>query len=87
MDWGLGFIVNSARYGADSVPYGFGPHASDRAVGHSGHQSTVAFIDREYDLAVALVCNGMPGEVRHHLRMREILAAVYDDLGISRGNA
>ena len=28
MDWALFFIVNSARYGRDTVPYGFGPHAS-----------------------------------------------------------
>jgi CubicO group peptidase (beta-lactamase class C family) len=83
MDWGLGFIVNSARYGRDSVPYGFGPHASDRTFGHSGHQSTVAFADRENQLVVALVCNGMPGEVRHHIRMREILAAIYEDLGLT----
>lgn len=80
MDWGLGFIVNSARYGRDTVPYGFGPHASDRAFGHSGHQSTVAFADPENDLVVALVCNGMPGEARHHVRMREILEAIYQDV-------
>ena len=83
MDWGLGFIVNSARYGRDSVPYGFGPHASDRTFGHSGHQSTVAFADRENGLVVALVCNGMPGEIKHHVRMREILAAIYEDLGLA----
>jgi CubicO group peptidase (beta-lactamase class C family) len=83
MDWGLGFIVNSARYGIDTVPYGFGPHASDRAVGHSGHQSTVAFIDPEHQLVVALVCNGMPGEVKHHLRTREILTALYERLGLT----
>jgi CubicO group peptidase (beta-lactamase class C family) len=83
MDWGLGFIINSARYGNDTVPYGFGPRASDRAVGHSGHQSACAFIDREYNLVAAVICNGMPNEVRHHVRMREILEAVYDDAGIS----
>jgi CubicO group peptidase (beta-lactamase class C family) len=82
MDWGLGFIVNSARYGRDTVPYGFGPHASDRAFGHSGHQSTVAFADPEHDLVVALVCNGMPGEAAHHVRTREILEAIYQDLGL-----
>ena len=82
MDWSLGFIVNSARYGRDTVPYGFGPFASDRTVGHAGHQSTIAFIDREHDLVVALICNGMPGEVRHHVRMREILTSIYQDLGL-----
>jgi CubicO group peptidase (beta-lactamase class C family) len=83
MDWGLGFIVNSARYGRDTVPYGFGPYASDRTFGHAGHQSTVAFADPEHDLVVALVCNGMPGEARHHVRMREILEAIYLDLGLA----
>lgn len=82
MDWGLGFIVNSARYGVDTVPYGFGPRASDRAVGHNGHQSACALVDREYGLVVAVICNGMPNEVRHHVRMREILEAVYADAGI-----
>jgi CubicO group peptidase (beta-lactamase class C family) len=83
MDWALGFIVNSARYGRDTVPYGFGPYASDRTFGHSGHQSCVAFADPDNDLALALVCNGMPGEARHHVRMREILEAVYTDLGLA----
>jgi CubicO group peptidase (beta-lactamase class C family) len=83
MDWALGFIINSARYGRDTVPYGFGPHASDRTFGHAGHQSTVAFADADNNLVVALVCNGMPGEVRHHLRMREILTAIYEDLGLA----
>ena len=35
MDWALGFIVNSARYGRDTVPYGFGPYASDRTFGQT----------------------------------------------------
>jgi CubicO group peptidase (beta-lactamase class C family) len=83
MDWALFFIVNSARYGRDTVPYGFGPHASDRTFGHSGHQSTVAFADADNNLVVALVCNGMPGEARHHVRMREILEAVYEDLRLA----
>jgi CubicO group peptidase (beta-lactamase class C family) len=87
MDWALGFIVNSARYGRDTVPYGFGPNASDRTFGHAGHQSTVAFADAENDLVVALVCNGMPGEARHHVRMREILEAIYDDVGFAPASA
>jgi CubicO group peptidase (beta-lactamase class C family) len=87
MDWGLGFMVNSNRYGPGSAPYGFGPHAADRAFGHSGHQSSTAFADPEHGLAVALVLNGMPGEARHHARMREILSALYEDLGLARAQA
>lgn len=83
MDWALGFIVNSARYGRDTVPYGFGPHASDRTFGHAGHQSNVAFVDADNNLVVALVCNGMPGEAKHHVRMREILESIYEDLGLA----
>jgi CubicO group peptidase (beta-lactamase class C family) len=80
MDWGLGFMIQSIRYGRDTVPYNFGPFASDATFGHSGHQSSTAFYDAGNDLIVALVCNGMPGEARHHVRMREILEAIYQDL-------
>jgi len=31
---------------------------------------------------VVCVCNGMPGEPAHQARMREIHAAVYEDLGL-----
>lgn len=83
MDWGLGFMVNSNRYGPATVPYNFGPHAGDRAFGHSGHQSSTAFADPDTGLAVALVLNGMPGEAAHHVRMREILSALCEDLGVA----
>jgi len=82
MDWGLGFILNSSLYGADTVPYSFGRHASPRTFGHGGAQSSVAFADPEHGLAVALLFNGMPGEARHHVRVREVLSALYEDLGL-----
>ncbi|MEX2672925.1 MAG: serine hydrolase domain-containing protein [Phycisphaeraceae bacterium] len=82
MDWGLGFMVDSKRYGADTVPYGFGDRASERSFGHSGSQSSTAFVDPEHGLVVALVCNGMPGEPKHQRRMRAVLVAVYEDLGL-----
>ncbi|HEY1922505.1 MAG TPA: serine hydrolase domain-containing protein, partial [Tepidisphaeraceae bacterium] len=81
VDWGLGVIVNSAQYG-DSVPYGFGPHASPRAFGHGGNQSSMALVDPEYGLVVIVIFNGMPGEEAHQKRMRATLAAIYEDLGI-----
>ena len=83
VDWGLGFIPNNARHGAESVPYGYGPHASEQTYGHSGYQSSVAFADPEYNLAVGLVFNGMPGEKKHHQRMYDTLEALYVDLGIA----
>jgi CubicO group peptidase (beta-lactamase class C family) len=82
IDWGLGFIVNSAQYG-ESVPYGFGAHASPRAFGHGGNQSSMALVDPEYGLVVVVIFNGMPGEEAHQKRMRATLEAVYTDLGIT----
>jgi CubicO group peptidase (beta-lactamase class C family) len=82
MDWGLGFVVDSKQYGVDTVPYGYGPHASPRNFGHSGAQSACAFADPENDLVVAWVCNGLPGEDRHQSRQRAINAAIYEDLGL-----
>lgn len=82
MDWGLGFILDSKQYGSDTVPYGYGDHASPRTFGHSGAQSACAFADPEHDLAVAWLCNGLPGEARHQLRQRAINNAIYEDLGL-----
>ncbi len=82
IDWGLGVIVNSAQYG-ESVPYGFGPHASPRAFGHGGNQSSMALVDPEYGLVVIVIFNGMPGEEAHQKRVRATLGAVYEDLGIT----
>ena len=83
LDWGLGFQVNSNQYGVDTVPYGFGPHASYRTFGHNGHQSTSAFADPERKLVVIVIPNGMPGEVAHDRRMREIHTAIYEDLSLA----
>lgn len=84
LDWGLGFGVSSNRYGAETVPYGFGPHASDGAFGHGGSQSSVGFADPASELVVAWVCNGMIGEEAHQSRARRINAAIYEDLGLTR---
>jgi CubicO group peptidase (beta-lactamase class C family) len=83
MDWGLGFLLNSARYGEHTVPYGYGPHASPRTFGHGGSQCCTGFADPENGLAVAIAWNGRPGEAAHDRRLRETLAAVYEDLGLA----
>jgi CubicO group peptidase (beta-lactamase class C family) len=83
IDWGLGFLMNSSRYGPGPAPYGYGPHASPRTFGHGGSQCATAFADPEHDLAVAIVWNGRPGEQRHDQRLRETLAALYEDLFLS----
>ncbi len=84
IDWGLGFMINSAMYGWETAPYGFGPHASPRAFGHGGAQSSGAYADPEHQLAVAYVFNGTPGERRHHERIRPLNAAIYEDMGLVR---
>lgn len=83
MDWGLGFIINSAFYGEETVPYGYGRYASRRTFGHSGSQSSCAFCDPQRSLVVAWVCNGMPGEPAHQKRQRNINNAIYEDLRLT----
>ena len=84
IDWGLGIMINSWRYEQRPAPYGYGEHASDGAVGHGGVQSSVTFADPEHALAVALICNGMPGEAANHRRTQPVLTALYEDLGLAR---
>jgi len=81
MDWGLGFMRNSAKYGLETVPYGFGDYASDQTFGHGGMQSTMAFCDPTHQIVVAWACTGMPGEALHQARNRAINTAIYEDLG------
>ncbi|MDR0533246.1 MAG: beta-lactamase family protein [Verrucomicrobiales bacterium] len=82
LDIGLGVILNSNRYGIETVPYGYGRHAGENSFGHNGSQSSAAFADPDNGLVVSVIFNGMCGEVKHQVRMRETLTAIYDDLGI-----
>jgi CubicO group peptidase (beta-lactamase class C family) len=82
LDFGYGFIVNSNRYGANTVPYGYGLHASDETFGHSGAQSSCAFADPQHNLAAAWVANGTPGERAHQKRQRDINNAIYEHLDL-----
>ena len=84
MDWGLGFIVDSNHLGRETVPYGFGRHASPSTFGHGGSQSFAAFADPVHNLVVAIVCNGMLGGPRHNRRARDLHSAIYEDLGIGQ---
>jgi CubicO group peptidase (beta-lactamase class C family) len=85
MDWGLGFVVDTKyALGQHIQPYGYGAHASTRTFGHGGAQSSVGFVDPEHGLAVALVFNGRPTEVRHTRRQHDVLTALYEDLGLAR---
>ena len=87
LDFGYGFIINSNRYGAETVPYGYGRYASDSTFGHSGAQSSCAFADPEHHLVVAWVTNGTPGERPHQKRHRAINNAIYQYLGLGSSAA
>ena len=80
MDWGLGFIPNSNRYGAQTVPYGYGLHSSDEAFGHGGSQSVGSMADPAHEFVVTVAFNGMPGEPQHNLRIKKLMTALYEDL-------
>lgn len=76
-DWGLGYAIDS---------FAMGPYSSRRAFGHGGHHSSIAFCDPVHDVAVAVVCNGMPGLERHNARMDAVARALYVDLGLAKAD-
>jgi CubicO group peptidase (beta-lactamase class C family) len=82
LDFGLGVIINSRRYGPGTVPYGYGLWASEETFGHGGARSCIAFADPRRELVLAMLANGYLPEPRHQERMRRLLEAVYDDLGM-----
>ncbi len=83
LDFGLGLMINSNQYGAETVPYGFGRYASPETFGHGGAQSSIAFADPQHQLVVVAIANGCPGEERHNQRFRELNSAIYEDLGLA----
>ena len=80
IDFGLGVILDSNRYGASTVPYGFGSTSSERAFGHGGSRSSIGFADPEADLVVTLCLIGQVSEPRHQVRMRELLDLLRSEL-------
>lgn len=80
IDWGLGVLVNSARYGNPALPYGYGQHASDSTFGHGGMQCACGFADPENGIAGAIIFNGLPGEPKHQKRVNQAMTALYEDL-------
>lgn len=82
VDFGLGVILDSNRYGADTVPYGYSPYCSESTFGHGGSQSSIGFADPDSELVVCYVANCRIGEPRHQKRNREIVSAIYRDLGL-----
>jgi CubicO group peptidase (beta-lactamase class C family) len=80
VDFGLGVILNSNRHGADTVPYGFGTKAGDRAFGHGGARSSMAFADPDHGFTAAVFLNGRVPETEHQPRMRTILDQLRSEL-------
>jgi CubicO group peptidase (beta-lactamase class C family) len=83
VDFGLGVICNSNRYGADTVPYGFGRFSGEGAFGHGGSQCSVGFCDPSHGLVVAWSANGFCGEGQHQRRNRMLNEAIYQDLSLN----
>jgi CubicO group peptidase (beta-lactamase class C family) len=83
VDFGLGVIIDSNRYGADTVPYSYGHFCSDRTFGHGGAQSSQGYCDPGHELAVAYVFNGRCGEAQHSRRCRAVNDAIHRDLGLA----
>ncbi|MCA8987192.1 MAG: beta-lactamase family protein [Planctomycetaceae bacterium] len=80
VDYGLGVIINSSRYGSETVPYGYGENASEGAFGHGGSQCSIGFTDPERGRSIVIIANGRPGEGQHQRRFRQLLAALDEDL-------
>lgn len=72
--WGLGLSRQRAVGGV---------HCSDQTFGHGGSLSSLAFCDPEKRVVAAFVCNGRPKQADHAARVREITAAIYEDLGLA----
>lgn len=82
VDFGLGVIIDSNLYGADTIPYGYGRYCSPRTFGHGGAQSSQGWCDPERRLVVAYYFNGRPGEGQHNRRARQLNEAIFSDLNL-----
>ena len=80
LDFGLGVILNSNRYGAETIPYGFGSHAGPGAFGHGGARSSIAFADPDFGFSAAIFLNGRVPETEHQPRMRALLDLLRSEL-------
>ena len=80
IDVGLGVILNSQKHGPETVPYGYGQHASPATIGHGGAQCAMGFCDPQKQVIAAWAVNGFCGEGMHQRRNRAINEAIYDDL-------
>jgi CubicO group peptidase (beta-lactamase class C family) len=76
--FGLGFMTALADHA-------FSSECSPRSFGHSGYAgSSFAFADPEYDVAVAVIFNGIVGHESSFMRRRALIRALYADLVSAR---
>lgn len=80
VDFGLGVILNSNRYGAATVPYGFGTGAGENSFGHGGARSSIAFADPDFGFSAAIFLQGRVPETEHQPRMRAVLDLLRSEL-------
>lgn len=80
VDFGLGVILNSNRHGAATIPYGFGTEAGEKAFGHGGARSSIAFADPDHGFTAAVFLNGRVPESEHQPRMRILLDLLRSEL-------
>jgi CubicO group peptidase (beta-lactamase class C family) len=81
-NWGLGFALDNHRPAQGDARLSFGPTCSRRTFGHAGWHSSLGFADPEHGVVLAAVANGTaPNEISYR-RFHELVAAVYEDLGI-----
>lgn len=85
LDWGLGFVLDSNQHGIETVPYGYGRHASPRTYGHAGARCVSGLADPEHGLAAAIGVNGRLAPAAHVHQFREFLSAIYEDLNEYKG--
>lgn len=82
MDYGLSVLRESGHYGPQSTT--FSRHASNRSFGHDGTTfSTLAFVDPERDLAVAVATNAIGNATTCRKRTHALTDAIYVDLGLA----
>lgn len=70
--WSLGLCAD---------PVGFGLSLSSRAAGHTGERSSVVFADLSSGITISFLSNGLPSRSADNARKRNLINAVYKDLG------
>ena len=77
---GLELDVGRAMY---ARPNFGGPYASPASFGHGGSRSSFGFGDPAVGLAVGVIFDGRPDADAHRARCRSVMAALYEDLGLT----